>query len=321
MTRRLALLVSTAVVLVVSSARAEPAAGKRAERLFKEGSDALAQSRYDEACPKLEESNRLEPALGTEYNLAVCLELSHRPAAARKLYKHVVQLATKAGKLTLVKEATDRASKLDATVPRLVMRVPANVKASTVKLDGEPIEPESLATVWELEPGSHTIVITAEGQEPFEKKVEAREGRTLEVTATFTPVRTAAPQAPSAPAPQPRAQTASEPFPWKWVGLGAAGVGVLGLGAGGYFALSAKNARDESGCRDDGHCSSEAAANRLRDAKSSADLSTVFVIAGATLVTAGLVVFFVAPGTDGKRAVEAAVALSPTGVALRGTWF
>lgn len=318
---RLALGVCTSIFVFASAAHADPATAKRADRLFKEGSDALSQSRYDEACPKLEESNRLEPAIGTEYNLAVCLELSHRSASARKLYKHVAQLAGKAGKQGLVKEATERATKLDATVPRLIVHVPTGVTISTVRLDKDVLDRELLATTLELDPGSHTLQIVANGQEPFDKTFESREGRTLEITATFTSTKSATATTAPVAAPPPSRDASSDAFPWKWVGLGAAGVGVVGLGVGGYFALAAKNARDESGCRDDGHCSSVAAADRLRDAKSSADLSTVFVVAGATLVTAGLVVFFVAPRGDASRPVEAAVSLSPSGVALRGTWF
>jgi hypothetical protein len=46
----------------------------RAERLFAEASALVAAGKYAEACPRFEESERLDGALGTHYNLALCFE-------------------------------------------------------------------------------------------------------------------------------------------------------------------------------------------------------------------------------------------------------
>ena len=50
----------------------------RADLAFREGRALLTEGNYDAACPKLEESQRLDPALGTLVNLAVCYEESVR---------------------------------------------------------------------------------------------------------------------------------------------------------------------------------------------------------------------------------------------------
>src|SRR5262249_55785874 len=51
-----------------------PAEADRAAKLFLEARALVAEDKYAEACPKFEESQRLDPGLGTQYNLALCLE-------------------------------------------------------------------------------------------------------------------------------------------------------------------------------------------------------------------------------------------------------
>ena len=57
----------------------DPAA---AQALFDQGRDLMRQNKHAEACPKLAESNRLDPAIGTLFHLADCYEQSGRVASA-----------------------------------------------------------------------------------------------------------------------------------------------------------------------------------------------------------------------------------------------
>ena len=67
---------SRAVVLLALVARVAHADDERpsarADRLFGEAMALIEQGNYRDACPRLDESQRLDPGLGTQYNLALC---------------------------------------------------------------------------------------------------------------------------------------------------------------------------------------------------------------------------------------------------------
>src|SRR6478672_4877951 len=62
-----------------------------AEALFRAGRAAADKGDYVTACPKFEESNRLDPELGTAFNLADCDEHVGKVASAWQLFKEVAQ--------------------------------------------------------------------------------------------------------------------------------------------------------------------------------------------------------------------------------------
>src|SRR5687767_11843809 len=80
----LALLIFQGFSLLPAAASAQPPQGDAAasEALFREGRRLMKAGDYEGACPKLEESLRLDPALGTLFNLASCEEQLGRWATA-----------------------------------------------------------------------------------------------------------------------------------------------------------------------------------------------------------------------------------------------
>ncbi len=97
---RSALRVCAVATLLLAPARAsaESAADQaKAEALFGEGRRLLAASRFAEACPKFVESQRLDPAIGTQLNLGDCYEKTGRTASAWAVFRDAAAEAQKGG--------------------------------------------------------------------------------------------------------------------------------------------------------------------------------------------------------------------------------
>ena len=88
---RLALMaLGLASSLSSRAAFAEDAGNPAAARaLFSEGRKLSAAGKYSEACPKFEESLRLDRGIGTKFNLADCWAHSNRTASAWGLFLDV----------------------------------------------------------------------------------------------------------------------------------------------------------------------------------------------------------------------------------------
>ena len=85
-------LVSCAIALLLTtSAKARADDATTADKLFEEANALAAVGRYAEACPKLAESQRIEPAVGTQFNLADCHEHLGQTATAFALFSEVAR--------------------------------------------------------------------------------------------------------------------------------------------------------------------------------------------------------------------------------------
>src|SRR6185369_13042037 len=87
------------------------------------------ESKYAEACPKLEESQRLEPGIGTKFYLADCYEHIDRLASAWALYLESSDEAGDANMKDRAEYARKRAEALQPKLIRLSVQVPDEVRA------------------------------------------------------------------------------------------------------------------------------------------------------------------------------------------------
>ena len=74
MRRLLACAVVFSASVTTAGARADDANASSADRLFNEANGLVQTGHYAEACPKFEQSQKLDPAIGTQFNLADCFE-------------------------------------------------------------------------------------------------------------------------------------------------------------------------------------------------------------------------------------------------------
>ena len=94
-----------------------------AQALFDEAIKLIGSRSYGEACPKLEESERLDPAMGTRFQLAQCYEAVGRTASAWAGFLELADLARAAGQEAREKTARQRAAEEEASTDRPVCRI------------------------------------------------------------------------------------------------------------------------------------------------------------------------------------------------------
>src|SRR5689334_7826331 len=84
-----------ATILSVRLARAEETGdnAEKARALFQEGRTLAGSGKYEEACPKFEESLKLDAGIGTKFNLADCLEHTGRIKKAQEMFLNVADAA------------------------------------------------------------------------------------------------------------------------------------------------------------------------------------------------------------------------------------
>ncbi len=158
-----------------------------AERLFREGRAQMLEGRFDEACPKIAESQRLEPHVGTLLNLAACHERQGKVGSAWVEYQKALTAARAEGQADRTRLAQERITVLEPRVPWLDIVVPSASSASDldVWLDGATVQPVAWGKEMPVDPGSHVVTAKAAGRPPFEQNLELREGEHAVSTVTF----------------------------------------------------------------------------------------------------------------------------------------
>ncbi len=310
-----------------------PADAAAAQGLFDESKKLLAAKQYAAACPKLEESDRLDPSPATEFYLADCYEQVGRTASAWALFLQVASASKAAGRAEREQFARSRADALAPTLSRLIVSVPAAsaVPGLAVKRDGEAVGAGQLGTALPVDPGKHALSASAPGHADWNQSVDVPAGGKT-ITVEIPPLATAAAVLPPPPNPPPPvdamkttqvAPEAEAPAPrggtQKKIGLIVGGAGIVALGVGGFFGLrtiSKNNDSNSDGCNGN-QCNATGYATR-HDAQSAATLSTVFVGAGAALLVGGAALWFFSPRASASSGEHAGLGSVRTGFAPNG---
>ncbi len=117
------LLATLVLVCMETSVVAQSNDKAAAEALFREARQLVANHDYRAACPKFEESHRLDPGVGTLANLARCYEKTQRLASAWATYLEAEALANKRGEPKRARQAADQAKRLESKLNRLTIVV------------------------------------------------------------------------------------------------------------------------------------------------------------------------------------------------------
>lgn len=298
-----------------------------AEALFDHGVRLMKSGSFTEACPKLEESERIDPAVGTLLYLAECYERSGRTASAWATFREAASLATNSGQAERARTATARAQELEPKLSRLSVEVaPEVVKISgvVVKRGQQRIEPSLYGTPLPIDPGEYRVEVTAPGYEPWSApiKVEAN-GASASVR---VPGLVKSPESASPPPPAPVVTTAvaAPPLPppappaagglttQQTLGIVAGSVGIVGVGVGSYFGIRAisRNSDAEQHCPKEGLCNDQKGIDLTDQARDAARVSNIAFAVGGGLVALGAVLYLTGGRSEADR-VAVVPLLSP----------
>jgi hypothetical protein len=320
-------IVRTVLVCGLASPRAmaapssQPAPGPdepTAQALFDEAKDLMARGQFDRACPRLEESQRLDSAVGTLLNLADCYEKTNRLASAWSTFLEAASAAREARQPDREQAAKERATEIEPRLARLVVHViaEARVPGLTVVRDGHPVGELQFDLPIPTDAGAHTMAASAPGRRPWQERIVVG-GEATVMTVTVPPLM----EDPTAPR---RAPSFFSPLgAQKALALVAAGVALGGLAFGAGFAISAKSENDQANAVCPAvACSNLEAVTKSDDAVRDGHLATAAFVAAGAMVAAGAVLWFTAkPGVGASPAgATAKVGVGLGGLQLRGAW-
>jgi len=316
------LMLALGVLGAAPRAHAQSATDKAtAEALFVEAKRLMGEKKYAEACPKLADSQKLDPGVGTSLNLALCYKQNGQTASAWTTYREAAAQARTAQQLDREELARTEAAALEKTLTRLVIQVPPEVAAIQgleIKRDGSLVPGGLFGVAAPVDPGVRVIDVTAPGKKPLHLEVKAEgAGTTAELAIPMlesdappaAPVVAAAPAAEPAPQAPPAAEKSSGNGQFI-AGMVVAGVGAAGIVTGTIFGLlsiaqskaadkAAVNAEENPGDRE---YYEDRQAGFEDDADTSRTICFVSLGVGAAAAIGGLILIGTAPKAKKENA-------------------
>jgi serine/threonine-protein kinase len=310
-----------ALLLIASAtpafAQSSPVDVTLAETLFREGKTLLEQGKFDEACPKLAESQRIDPAGGTLLTLAICYEAAGKTASAWAVYSEALAAAEKQGRADRVKRSKEAIAGLEKRLSYLTIKAApevAGIEGFAIERDDKSIAKVALGVAVPIDPGKHKVVAKAPGWKPAVVEVDilpSGDRKVVEIPPLEKEEPPPAPEPPKAAEPSPGdnarvhpdalplPRPSAEPEPGggqRSAGVILGGVGLAGVVVGSILGLRAKSLHDDAIERCSGSPCPDAEGVRLNgEAQSAALVSNVAFGAGLALVGAGAVIWLTAP--------------------------
>ncbi len=307
-------------LLVSGVARAQLSDVDRAaaQALFDDALRLMQAERYSEACRKLEESQRIDPGMGTQYNLADCYEKTGKTASAWINFSEVADAALKEGNAEREHVARERAAAVQQHLSYLTVQVPHPVPGLVVKRDGVEVRAAMFGIALPMDPGSHVLEAFAPNKQPYQANIQLGK-----VSAR---IEAAVPELQDIPAAAPVA-TAGEKTPsmstWpqqKTWALVAGGIGVVGIGLGTGLIVSAASTHSQASpdCNSDSVCQTNSGKSLLDTAHARANLATIPLGIGFVGLAAGVTLWLTAPSTKEGPQPVAGLLFAPNQVGIHG---
>jgi hypothetical protein len=302
-----------------------------AEALFDEGVKLMKAGSFQDACPKLENSQRVDPAVGTLLYLGECYEKLGRAASAWATFREAQSAAEASGQAKRAQTAKQRVEKVEKDLAYLTIEVADATKSLPglrITRGGIDAGTSIIGAPVPVDPGELKIEVSAPGYQNYvvTVSVPARSRQSMQVPALSVKEepKVVAPAEPSSPpASTPELPTPINPIvpppsvedsgmsTVAVLGLVVAGAGVVGAGVGTFYglrAMSEDKKADEGSCNPT-ICQEKVDFDHSREAVSSAKIANVALGIGGGLFVAGGLMFLLAPSSE--PAESASVRFTP----------
>ena len=344
---RLALALSFSLALPrVALAQDDPQQKAAAEALFDEGRELIGQGQYEAACRRFEQSQAIDPGVGTLLYLGDCYERLGRFASAWAMYREARSSALAAGQAERARVAEDRARHVAPNLSKLAVLVAAENRIDGFELviNGRILSAALYGASFPIDAGRYQLVARAPGRTAWSALVDVKPDGDQQLVQV--PALEAAPgpeplptlRAPATSGAPGVAAAGAEPVPAadtgeRWLGLHplqttglfVAGGGVLALGTGVVLGLLAKGKDDDASERCVPSCLDRDSAQLNEDARGLATAANVSYGIGALALTTGAVLYFTGtkqasdePSTGWR--VSPRLAKSSQGLLLEGSF-
>jgi hypothetical protein len=332
------------LLLVPGFARAgDPAA---AQTLFDEAKRLMKEERYALACPKFEESQKMDPGLGTQFHLANCWQHIGRTASAWALFREIEAEARARSQVGRERVAHDRASALEPWLSKVEIapHQAGDMPGVEIRRDGIEVGREQWNVPVPIDPGTHMVTMSAPNKQLWKTTVDVPPdgkiamvdvppladvpdlpavGRAKSLHSTAAPATGVTSRMPPDVAEMPVMENrggAQRAIGWFLVGAG-----VAGLGTGIYFGAKWLDDRGSSDLHCIGNMCDPIGMNLRSDARTQARYAEVALSAGGGALLIGTVLVATAPRPRivvGAAKLEMAPTVSSRGAGLgvHGTW-
>lgn len=261
--------------------------------------------------------------LGSLRNIAECQEEMGQTASARRSWWALRReaMARPEPRYEGWKEDAEKAhASLEANVPKVVVAVEGDAARAEITLDGRALKLELLGEPLERDPGVHRLVVRRDGEVLHERDVTLRPSQTETVRVDL-------------PAAPPEADGPAEMLPGVsglaiggWVGVGLGAASFIGAGVAAGIRQSALSDL-ESACPtyDTGVCAAGSNTDAIASAESrgtaAATATNALLIVGGVTAAVGVSLLIVDLTSDDDTADQVGLAVGPTGLWLRGSFW
>jgi hypothetical protein len=291
-----------------------------AEGLFRDGKKLLDEKKYEEACPKFEESARMEPSSGVVYALGLCYEGLGKTASAWAAYQTAVSLARRDNRHDRERAASTKANALESKLSHATIDVPAEV----AQLPGLVVKEDSVvigAAAWKnapIDPGTHSLEVSATNKKPWSTSF------TIDQTPATKSITV--PKLEDAPLGQGGGELGgrvNEPptYPFRTVSYITLGVGLATVVAASILGgVAAGDAGDAHKTCPTASCSNGPAVSENNTAGSLADWSTALFVVSGVCFAATVAFFLVRGSAPASHGIAIHPLLGPNAVGLGGVF-